>query len=489
VTSEPSPYEQLILELINRARLDPNAEAERTGISLNDGLNPGQISATSKQPLAFNLMLSDAAAVHSSWMLDKDIFSHTGASSSSPADRMVAAGYQFTGSWAWGENIAWNGTTGSLDILAAVLRANSNLFTSPGHRLNILNGSFKEIGLGVEAGVFTSGANYNALMLTEDFAKSGSGNFVTGVAFTDSDNNDLYSVGEGRSTVSISFSEAGSDIGATTTWASGGYALKTTATGNVVVTFADGGLPAPVVVTIALGSANAKVDLIGTDHIESSVTTTFGQNATTLQLLGLNNINGIGNRLNNTITGNASDNVLSGRAGNDTVDGGDGKDLIRGGGGNDSLIGNDGEDTLRGGSGADTLDGGAHSDHLFGGAGNDIVNGGGGKDLLKGGLGADTFQFNRALDSTPNAHRDVIKDFDAAQGDVVDLSHIDANANTARDDGFSIVAAYSHTPGELRITTGGRNSVIHGDINGDGTDDFRILVHGVTDLSAADFVL
>jgi serralysin len=30
-------YEQYMLELINRARLDPDAEAQRYGIGLNDG--------------------------------------------------------------------------------------------------------------------------------------------------------------------------------------------------------------------------------------------------------------------------------------------------------------------------------------------------------------------------------------------------------------------------------------------------------------------
>ena len=36
--SDLNPYEQYLLELINRARADPGAEAARLGISLNQGL-------------------------------------------------------------------------------------------------------------------------------------------------------------------------------------------------------------------------------------------------------------------------------------------------------------------------------------------------------------------------------------------------------------------------------------------------------------------
>src|SRR4030095_5685138 len=97
-------YEQYMLELVNRARLDPAAEAALYGVNL------GTISATSKQPLAANDLLLVAAENHSQWMLDTDTFSHTGAGGSDPGDRMAAAGYTFTRGWGWGGNIARQGT-------------------------------------------------------------------------------------------------------------------------------------------------------------------------------------------------------------------------------------------------------------------------------------------------------------------------------------------------------------------------------------------
>ena len=44
--------DQYILELVNRARLDPAGEAARLGIDLNEGLAAGTISATPKDPYA-----------------------------------------------------------------------------------------------------------------------------------------------------------------------------------------------------------------------------------------------------------------------------------------------------------------------------------------------------------------------------------------------------------------------------------------------------
>ncbi|HHI81607.1 MAG TPA: CAP domain-containing protein, partial [Rhizobiales bacterium] len=145
--------EQLMLELVNRARLDPAGEAARYGIDLNDGLPPGTISADAKQPLAMNPLLVDAALGHSQWMIDNDVFSHTGAGGSSPGDRMSSAGYSFTGSWSWGENISWQGTTGTPDLTAYVYSQHESLFKSSGHRENIENDYFREVGIGQISGV------------------------------------------------------------------------------------------------------------------------------------------------------------------------------------------------------------------------------------------------------------------------------------------------------------------------------------------------
>lgn len=47
-----SAAEQYAIELVNRARLNPVAEAKRFGIGLNDGIADGTISNAAKQVLA-----------------------------------------------------------------------------------------------------------------------------------------------------------------------------------------------------------------------------------------------------------------------------------------------------------------------------------------------------------------------------------------------------------------------------------------------------
>ena len=246
--------------------------------------------------------------------------------------------------------------------------------------------------------------------------------------------------------------------------------------------------------------ALVELDGEGTDLVKAASSFTLGDNFENLTLLGGGNHRGVGNDLANTITGNPGDNVLGGRLGDDTVSGGDGDDLLYGGGGSDSLVGDDGQDTLRGGFANDRLVGGGGDDRLLGGNGNDRLNGNNGDDVLIGGLGkdvlfgqndADSFVFTRVLDSTVGTTRDQIKDFSAADGDLIDLSAIDADANTGADDAFTFIgnAAYSGIAGELRFTSYVTNSIIRGDVDGDGVDDFQIAVAGVTTLSVGDFVL
>ncbi|MDX2307596.1 MAG: CAP domain-containing protein [Hyphomicrobium sp.] len=314
--------EQLLLELVNRARLDPAAEAVRYGISLNEGLAPGTLSSRPMQPLAPNGYLVDSARKHSVWMINTDNFSHTGAGGSSAGTRMTQSGYAFTGNWTWGENIAWSGTTGTPNVTLTTIELHENLFLSPGHRTNILEDYFRELGTGITTGVFTSGGrNWNAVMATENFATSGAKFYVTGVAYTDRDNDKFYDVGEARSGVTVTVKSGATTLGTDVTETAGGYSVGVTTTTGTV-TFSGGGLTAPVSVSIIGGALNAKVDLVGWSTIYSSASATLGGGASSLRLLGSVDITGTGNTIANTITGNAGKNTINGHLGNDILTGG-----------------------------------------------------------------------------------------------------------------------------------------------------------------------
>ena len=257
-SNQPTAQEVLVIELINRARFDPQAEAARYGIGLNDGISGTQITADRKPPVALNILLTQAARVHSQWMLDNDIFSHDGANGNSPGDRMAAADYVFTGSWSNGENIAWAGTTASkINLTQYALAHHDELFNSPGHRVNILRESFRELGVGQKQGYFLkNGTNYLSSMLTEDFAKSGNGYFLTGVIYADNNSNQFYDVGEGLNGVTININSNSYPVYSTGAYsiplANGSYDIEVTG-----VPFAD-----TVNYRVQINGSNVKLDII-----------------------------------------------------------------------------------------------------------------------------------------------------------------------------------------------------------------------------------
>ncbi|RYD27453.1 MAG: calcium-binding protein, partial [Lysobacteraceae bacterium] len=192
-----------------------------------------------------------------------------------------------------------------------------------------------------------------------------------------------------------------------------------------------------------------------------------------------------GSMFDDTLIGNAGANVLSGAGGNDTLTGLFGSDTLFGDDGNDTLFGNQGNDDLHGGAGDDTLYGGQNDDVLFGDAGNDVIVGGLGTNMLFGGEGADSFVINAF-------GRDTIVDFNAAQGDRIDLRTIDANSTNGTFDAFSVSSgtSFSGRAGELIILTGvgPAGHQIQGDFNGDGFADFMIDVASAVPLNPDAFL-
>lgn len=321
--SDMTPQEQLMLELINRARMDPTGEAKRFGISLNEGVaNGDKISKAPKQVLAGNDDLLEAANSHSDWMLDNDKFQHEetggGGTGREPGDRMTAAGYNFSGNWDLGENISWVGSPGAIDATEMIIAQHKSLFVDKnvggrGHRLNILNSDFQEIGIGQEQGKFSSdGRKLNASMVTQDFARSGSSAFVTGVVYDDTTDDDFFSVGEQVTARTVSAGGGVSDQ----TGAGGGYELKFGAGGTKSIDFNLVG--GTVTVELTLGATNVKVDVVnGTEVWTNATITDTSANVTEIHLLGIGKASLHGADSGQSMFANAGLNTFEGNGGAD----------------------------------------------------------------------------------------------------------------------------------------------------------------------------
>ncbi|MGG5820471.1 calcium-binding protein [Falsiroseomonas sp. HW251] len=157
----------------------------------------------------------------------------------------------------------------------------------------------------------------------------------------------------------------------------------------------------------------------------------------------------------------------------------------------DTLTGSAKSDTIEGGDGADIVKGGAGGDLIRGGAGSDTIEGGAGRDVLFGGDGADLFRYRALGDSKvdPTA-RDVIRDFQVGV-DKIDLALIDASTKAIGNQAFTWIdqADFSKAAGQLHYRTADGNTLVEGDVNGDGAADFSILLNGTLALSATDFML
>ena len=318
--ADATAHEQFILELINAERL-----------------------ANGLQPLAFDGSLNASADAHNDWMLSVDQFSHTGAGGSNAGARMTAAGYSFTGSWSWAENIAWATTRAPAGTQDEAQLLSTNLFNSPGHRANLLNGAFREIGVAFAVGDYQG---RESAFVTQNFARSGVNAFLLGVAFDDLDGDRAYDVGEGLggATVTITNTATGSIV-LTQTGGAGGYDVELAA-GNYSVTFTGAGLQSATQ-AFTIGTNSVKVDWIDPPAATGPVTPPPPPPPPAFTF-------------------------IDGTANADRMTGTDAADGFRGLGGNDVLLGLGGDDILEGGAGADFLRGGAGRDTLTGGTGRDL---------------------------------------------------------------------------------------------------------------------
>lgn len=114
--------------------------------------------------LHMNRRLSRAARAHTLDMVRRNYFSHTSRSGGNVVQRLARAGYmRGARRWFIGENLAWG--SGGRSTPREIVRA---WMASPGHRHNILQSRFREIGIGLALAA-PSGSRSSAVTFTTTF--------------------------------------------------------------------------------------------------------------------------------------------------------------------------------------------------------------------------------------------------------------------------------------------------------------------------------
>ncbi|WP_395059704.1 calcium-binding protein [Polaromonas sp.] len=255
-----------------------------------------------------------------------------------------------------------------------------------------------------------------------------------------------------------------------------GNELSNVLTGNNAANTLDGGTGADVLmggkgndIYLVDSQADTVVENAaeGSDTIQSSVSYSLGDNVEHLTLTG-NAEAGMGNELNNKLTGNAGSNKLWGGAGNDEIDGGAGADILFGGLGNDKYWVDSSDDLVveNADEGTDTVYAsvsyaltdnverltltGSDNINAIGNAGNNRLEGNAGNNILFGGLGNDTYVFGRG------SGHDIIANFDAGKpsGDMVQLGAgiVDADISMLRQ-GNDLVLSINGTADQLTVAS------------------------------------
>lgn len=276
----PSPLEQEMLEYTNRMRMDPAGELNRLLVSTNPlqardsqvqaalsyfGVSGSTLvsqwaSLSPAAPLAWHEGLMNSARTHNLAMIAADTQSHQLPGEASLGARATAGGYT---NWSGvGENIyAFSNSVlyGHAGFAIDWGSGPGGIQSPAGHRINMMNSSYREIGISVIA-ENNGSTQVGPQVITQDFGNRFSfGNpYLLGVVFSDSNSNNFYNAGEGLGGINVNISGAAGNFN-TTTMSAGGYQLQVPS-GSYTVTFSGGSLSSPIVKTVTVGSSNVKVD-------------------------------------------------------------------------------------------------------------------------------------------------------------------------------------------------------------------------------------
>src|SRR5271166_2072427 len=271
----PTDQEQYMLELINQARLNPQAAA----VSVTSNLTPDILStvayynvdlnateqaiasAPAKPPLAWNPDLAAAAQAHSQDMATNQFQSHTGSDGSTPDQRMQQAGY--TNASLTGENAFAYASSIDEGMQAFLIDWG---VPDAGHRRNILqpdvssSDAYQSVGIGIAT--TNNNSTVGPLVITQDFGSQPNQQAeLVGVAYYDNQHTGMYEISEGQGGVQIDATNlATGQTTSTQTWSTGGYQIALSP-GPYQITASVGGTVFQTL-PVTIGTQNVEQDFV-----------------------------------------------------------------------------------------------------------------------------------------------------------------------------------------------------------------------------------
>ncbi|UWR28346.1 CAP domain-containing protein (plasmid) [Sulfitobacter sp. S223] len=448
----PTDFEQEMLELLNRARLDPQGEfdaligtaSNATGVTagIRNAVNffnvdldvfRAQIAVFDPvAPVAWSSSLNVAATGHSEKMIEVSAQGHLFEGELGLGDRITAAGYD---NWRTvSENVfayTDNPVQGHAGFFIDWGFTSTGIQDPAGHRLTILNEDFTDVGIAALAETDSSTA-LGPWVVTQNFgARFTNVPQLVGVVLKDADGDRFYDAGEGLEGVTITATNASGDQFVTTSWGSGGYQMEL-ASGTYDVTFSGGNLSGTLTDEVTITDANVKLDGFAGDATQSEI-----------------------------VQGTPGNDWLTPGSGNDTVVGGAGSDMI-------SFVdleqavnvnletqvalsGND-TNTLEG---IENVTGTIYGDYIQGDAGDNLLRGLGNYDWFIGSEGRDSYE--------GGSGRDMVSYVFSQEGVTVNLSTGVGEAGLAMQDSYTSIE---------RVTGSVHSDLMFGS---DKADDFRGL--------------
>lgn len=304
----PTNEEQLMVEMVNRMRSNPQAELAKlvninttptifwgnpksSDSSTNNALSFFNVNATTlynqwqlltpAPPVAWNENLAVSSQTYSNLMITLDEQAHDLDEHKFPngdidlIGRVEASGYTFVNRpnhddddlagesiFAFANNVFHGHAAFAIDWGT---NPPSGIQNPPGHRDLIMDARMREIGISVITE--NNGATQvGPRVITQHYAVDDDDNpYITGVIYRENDNDDFYSIGEGLGGITVVATDLGSGQKfTTTTYGSGGYNLSLPSGRSYDLTASGPGLGQFTATGLFLGTDNVKYDFITT---------------------------------------------------------------------------------------------------------------------------------------------------------------------------------------------------------------------------------